>query len=94
MKIKAIKCHTCEDVVFSRTEGDFRECSCGLLSVSGGQTHFKHEAINEAPHEKKQIFLDCNQEELYNDWDSMTDFYGLIKAKPSNTHNIKHTVCF
>jgi hypothetical protein len=94
MRVKAIECKTCGDKIYSRTEGDFRECECGLINVEGGQVHFKYEVKDNAPHEKLFISLDCSVADLYNDWQDMTDFYGLIKAKDVHTKNIKHKYIF
>ena len=78
VKIKAVKCQNCEDVVFSRTDEDFRECSCGSVNASGGQTHFKAESVPNAKHKVVEVNLNLSMEDLYDDWDQMTDNYGVI----------------
>ena len=80
MKIKAIRCEECLDIVYSRTEEDLRECSCGATSAAGGQFHCKFYTIHGAKSKKITINLDASASMLYNDWKEMLDAYGLIKA--------------
>jgi len=78
VKIKAVECQSCGDVIFSRTDEDFRECSCGSVNASGGQTHFKAESVPNAEHKVVEVNLNLSMEDLYDDWDQMTDNYGVI----------------
>ena len=92
MKIKAIECSTCQDIVYSRTEGDYRECSCGCVNTDGGQTYTKYGNIKNAPSKKIIINVDTSAKALYNDWQEMVDVYGLIKA--ADTRRVQqHTIC-
>ena len=80
MKIKAIFCKNCEDTVFSRTIEDLRECSCGSVSVDGGQKYTKFYTTPNAKYKKTNLELDISYETLYDDWYSMIDRYGVIKT--------------
>lgn len=92
MRIKAIKCNTCNNIVYSRAEGDYRECPCGGVGAFGGQAYAKYNAPAASPHEKIIISLDIRSDDLYNDWKEMVDCYGLIKAG-DGTPIQRHIVC-
>ena len=92
MKVKAIMCQTCDDVVYSRTEGDYRECSCGAVNTDGGQRYTKYGTFRNAPAKKIIINVDTTAIALYNDWKEMLDIYGLIKG--ADTPRIQqHIIC-
>ena len=80
MKVKAICCINCGDIVFSRTDEDLRDCSCGSVSVDGGQRYTKFHSIPGAKYEKINLELDITYKKLYDDWYDMTDKYGIIKT--------------
>jgi hypothetical protein len=83
MRIKAINCEECGDIVYSRTADDLRECTCGSTSAAGGQSHSKFYTIHGAKSKKITINLDISNSMLYDDWREMLDAYGLIKeSKP------------
>lgn len=92
MRIKAIKCSTCNNIVYSRAEGDYRECTCGNVGAFGGQAYAKYNASAETPHEKIIINLDIHLDDLYNDWKEMVDLYGLIRL-PQGEAVHKHIIC-
>jgi len=81
--IKAVECKECEDIVYSRTEDDFRECSCGSIGVSGGVKFFKFTAQPAAGYEVKKINVKTTLDNLYQDWYNMRDAFGVIKAEPA-----------
>ena len=78
MLIKAVECNECKDIVYSRTEDDFRECSCGSIGVSGGVKYFKFSARPSANYEVKKINVKITLDKLYEDWYNMRDEFGLI----------------
>ena len=78
MKVKAIQCNSCGDVVYSRANEDYRECGCGCVGASGGQQYPKFHAASRTPHKKIKIDVDTDLFNLYNDWKEMLDAYGLI----------------
>ena len=80
LTIKAIECNECRDVIYSRTHQDFRQCSCGNISVDGGLQYFKYNANPASLFKVKKIQIDATIDELYNDYDSMNDRFGLIHA--------------
>ena len=81
MLIKAVECKECTDIVYSRTEDDFRECSCGSIGVSGGVKYFKFSAQSPAGYEVKKINIKTTLDNLYEDWYNMRDEFGLIQQE-------------
>lgn len=81
MKITAVKCPFCLDIVYSRTRHDFRSCSCNSLSIDGGRQYTKISSNNSnlLKLDIKEIELDLTEKELYEDWNLATDNYGVIK---------------
>ena len=41
MKVIALKCSNCGDIIWSRAQYDFRECSCGSIAIDGGPNPHK-----------------------------------------------------
>jgi hypothetical protein len=79
--IKAVECKECEDIVYSRTEDDFRECSCGSIGVSGGVRYFKFSVQSPTGYEVKKINVKTTLDNLYEDWYDMKDEFGLIQQE-------------
>jgi hypothetical protein len=79
MKLKAIHCLSCNDTVYSRAQHDFRWCSCGSINADGGRTYFKYGTIPGATFDIVEIDVSISLDELYDDWNSMIDNYGIIK---------------
>ena len=80
MLVRSVECKECKSLIFSRTEDDVRECDCGRITVFGGPVYFKYEAAPGTPHEVKKININADAQALYDDWDSMEDNFGLIRA--------------
>lgn len=78
MLVKAVECGECKNIVYSRTQDDVRECSCGRIIVSGGLRHFNYEVLNEVSHKIKKIEVRLTPDLLYDDWYESTDNFGLI----------------
>lgn len=88
MKINAIQCLNCKDTIFSRARHDYRSCSCGNCSIDGGFDYIKIGFKNEKNFIQKQIKLNVTKTKLYNDWNSKTDIYGLIKENEKTSSNV------
>ena len=80
MKLKAIHCLSCDDKVYSRTQQDFRYCSCGQIFVDGGQSYFKYGGAPNAEFILTEVNINVPLDELYEDWNEMSDNYGIIHA--------------
>jgi len=79
MIINAIKCPSCNDIVYSRARHDMRGCSCGDVAIDGGFDYRKVSYRKFSP-ESIQLDLDITKAELYTDWNNRVDEYGLIKS--------------
>ncbi len=80
MNVTAIKCPDCKDTVFSRAQHDFRWCSCKSVAVDGGFEYLKISFTKELP-ERFEITVDATKKDLYDDWSSEKNKYGIIKSK-------------
>ena len=81
MKISAIKCLNCNDIIYSRAQHDFMVCSCAECYIDGGQQYMRI-GFGNAGYE----FIDLNIPEatekiLYDDWNLGKNRYGKIKQK-------------
>lgn len=78
MKIKAIQCENCQDIVYSRARHDMRDCTCGKVAIDGGFDYIKISYI-ESPPSRIEVDVEATREELFNDWNERINKYGLIK---------------
>jgi len=78
MKINAIKCDQCGDIVFSRARHDMRGCSCGEVAIDGGFDYNKICFRTSSP-QRVEIEVNATKKELYDDWNNNKEKYGLIK---------------
>jgi hypothetical protein len=78
MKVCAIKCFNCGDIIFSRAHHDYRECSCRKIAIDGGRLYTR---IIGNIEDFKILSLDIKEtnKELYDDWDKNINKFGLIK---------------
>ena len=81
MKVKAFKCLSCGDIIYSRSSGDFRQCSCTLIYLEGGGQYLKYGSVSDVGLEVVEIDVDKTMDELYSDWESMKDDLGIIRGK-------------
>jgi hypothetical protein len=79
MKVLAWKCLLCGDTVFSRARHDYRTCSCGQLAVDGGFDYTKLGYVSENDVERTQVEVSASEAELYEDWNTRKDNFGVIK---------------
>lgn len=85
MKVKAIKCNNCGDTIYSRAVHDFHWCSCKKCAVDGGLDYFR---ITGKLKDWKVVDLNVlddltdkdARKVLYDDWNTKTDNYGLLKT--------------
>lgn len=81
MKINAIKCKLCGDIIYSRAKHDMRYCSCGTHAIDGGFNYnrivFKKAATD---FDSIEIDSDVTRQELFEDWNNNINKYGLIKG--------------
>jgi len=84
MTIKALRCPLCGDAVYSRARHDMRYCSCKSISADGGFDYTKISYDTEKLGDKQptwiDVTVDATKKELYHDWNTGADKFGLIKA--------------
>ncbi len=91
MKANAIKCNSCGDTIYSRSQHDCRSCSCWTdkadnkgCYVDGGQAPDGIMRMGGHANSYVMLTVDLGDEVtpkvLYNDWNQRKDIYGLIKA--------------
>lgn len=83
LKVSAIKCPKCGDTIFSRAHHNFYYCSCGgcfigcLISRKCALGRWDPKYF--AP-KSFDIEIKVTKEELYEDWNSSINKYGIIKG--------------
>ena len=77
MKIIAMRCPNCKDVLYSRAQNDFRTCGCGDTSVDGGPGVERYLYKDKLP-KSIEIDVDVTEQQLYDDWNNKKDKYGIV----------------
>ena len=84
MKINAFTCNSCGSTIYSRTTHDFNTCPCwnkeqtqGIF-IDGGFDYTRYGGNGK----QVTLYLPLTEKDLYDDWNSARDKYGIIKAKP------------
>ena len=78
--VNAIRCPECGDVIYSRTRHDFRNCSCGNVYIDGGLDYIRVGGKASPNVKVFELEIKATKKELYNDWNSSGNKYGLIKG--------------
>lgn len=79
MNKSAVKCFGCGDTLYSRTIHDYRTCTCGHISIDGGDDYVKITYDPNAKYGIMEIDVPFTDNELYEDWNTGADQLGLIK---------------
>lgn len=78
--LNAAECTLCGEILFSRARHDFHCCSCTNVSVDGGFDHFKIGWKRKEPLTYR-LSVPASKYDLYDDWNTMTDNFGVIALK-------------
>lgn len=82
VKVSAIQCPKCKDIIFSRAHHDYHYCSCGAVSIDGGLHYLRYGWDPSLPRpEPIELDLNLTKQQLYDDWNERRDKYGIIKQK-------------
>ena len=73
--VNAIQCGFCRDIIFSRANHDMRWCSCGAVAIDGGFDYCR--LVGTGFGNIFQIGVTTTKKELYRDWASGADKWGL-----------------
>jgi len=79
MKVSAIKCINCGDIIFSRARHDCRGCTCGAIFIDGGFDYVR--VGGQALPKIFEFESKRTKKQLYDDWNDMKDKYGLVKGR-------------
>lgn len=79
MKVFAVRCPQCGDIIYSRAHYDFHYCSCRYVFIDGGfeYSRFGAESLNNI--DQLEIDVKATKEGLYKDWSEDTNKFGTIK---------------
>ena len=80
MKITAIQCKVCGDIIWSRAEYDYHYCTCESVAIDGGVNPHKFVG-NRDDYEIKEIELDITEDDAHDDWNNRTNKLGIIHTK-------------
>jgi len=82
MKLNAIRCPRCKEIIYSRTVHDYHSCHCGAVTIDGGLEYCHCGWIESVPMPKViTIDIKTNPTTLYQDWNYMTNKLGWIKIR-------------
>ncbi len=76
-RLVAWKCPSCGDLVFSRANHDMRFCTCKQIAVDGGFDEMFVRLVGSPM--RVEMYIEQTKEELYQDWESGRNEYGLIR---------------
>ena len=79
MKVYAVRCPKCKDIIYSRATHDFHYCSCGNVFIDGGFEYTRIGAEDLDALERMEIDVNATEKELYKDWNKNIDKFGIIK---------------
>lgn len=96
MKIKALKCQKCLTIIYSRARWDFNCCKCKedtrRICVDGGQdAYFKVFYGKDADYKVIILDLDVTLKQLFDDWNTGKDQFGIIPETKVKFAEIKET---
>ena len=89
MKVFAVKCPQCGDIIYSRATHDFHYCSCNNVFIDGGFEYSRIGAKDLDSLTQLEIDINTTKNELYKDWSKSIDKFGIIKKdEPCTILNI------
>lgn len=83
MKVFAIRCPECGDIIYSRAQHDFHYCSCNYVFIDGGFEYSRFGAKSLDNIAQLEIDVKTTKENLYKDWSESINKFGIVrKGKP------------
>ena len=92
MKVRGVECQECGDFVFSRVRHDMRYCSCKSSAADGGQEPQGYIRTLGPCVTKTREVPDATRSELFEDWNTGADKYGLIPPSSECPHDAADTI--
>ena len=87
IKVTAIRCAKCGDILYSRARHDFHWCSCETVSIDGGFEYIKINGDLKNFLNTFSIKTDSTKIDLYNDWNNEVDNFGKISIEDQISSN-------
>ncbi len=81
MKVTAIKCLVCGDILISRSIHDYHKCSCKQLCIDSGQQVYVWIYGGTDKIEYIKLEIPITEKELYRDWRNGIDKWKVLKEK-------------
>jgi hypothetical protein len=78
MKVQAVQCYKCKDIIWSRAGHDFRWCTCESVAIDGGRHYTKIIGDPGSYMLIDDYEVGITADEAHKDWNTSTDKYGLI----------------
>ena len=78
--VAGVMCKQCGDLVFSRARHDYRKCTCGSIAVDGGFDYMRIIGEEENVGQINTFEIKQTKKELFADWNSGKNKYGIIKG--------------
>lgn len=75
-KAHCVECQNCGDIIYSRTTHDMRYCRCGVTMVDGGFDYMHCGWLYGLPPITLKKYVNATKKDLYNDWNSLLNYYG------------------
>ena len=88
IKVFAIRCAKCGEIIYSRAIHDFHRCSCKIISID---SRFDCVKVDDNRKDFLDIFIikiDSTRIDLYNDWYYKTNKYGKISIDEQIQHSL------
>ena len=84
--VNCVQCPKCGEIIYSRCRHDFRSCTCGYVSIDGGNDYCKVSCEDLSTIITKQFELPLTTKELYEDWNLRRDKYGKLVLRRFPPH--------
>jgi hypothetical protein len=81
--VSAITCHKCGATIYSRCGHDMRWCTCKSIAIDGGRDYSRVVFEDAAGYTSLKLTVDATQAELFQDWNSYRNKFGLIFPESS-----------
>lgn len=81
-RVQTVTCGNCGAEIYSRARHDYRSCPCSRTQVDGGFDYLKY---GWHPEDSKPTiktrYVGMTRKELYDDWNTMQDKFGVLAKK-------------
>jgi len=79
-EVTCCECVECGSIAYSRARHDMHSCDCGSIAIDGGFDYVKL-CYREFRPKLLKYTIQASKEDLYQDWRTGVDKYGIIKKE-------------